>query len=298
MSGGMIAIDWGSTNLRAKLVVDGEVVERRANGLGIKNVSQGEHGKVLAELCGDWKQRHPDFAILMSGMVGSREGWVEVPYCRTPAEVGDLAVELVRLETEAMGEVCLVPGLRHDFPDGSSDVMRGEETEVYGLLAKAGAGELTVCAPGTHSKWVNCRGGRIVDFRTWLTGEAFEKLTQDSLISGAGRDGSEELDDEAFVRGLGLAGGAGGLLHHLFLGRTEMLTGRVAAQDLPALVSGVLLGHEIREAGKFAKGPVQLIGDKRLAKLYGRAFDYLGLPYTGWGDDLHLAGLSALQELL
>jgi 2-dehydro-3-deoxygalactonokinase len=295
---GMIIIDWGSTNLRAKLVVNGRVEEQRATGMGIKNVRQNKFEAALVELCGDWRGRYPDFDILMSGMVGSREGWVETPYCRTPAGVGDLAAAVVGLETVTMGDAYIVPGLRHDFPDGSTDVMRGEETEVFGVLAKRAAGALAVCAPGTHSKWVNCQEGRIIDFRTWFTGEAFEKLTQDSLISGGGTGGSEQIDDDAFVRGLVLSGGSGGLLHHLFLGRTEMLTGRVAAEHLPGLVSGLLLGHEIREARQFAKGPIQLIGNNQAAGVYGRAFDWFGLSYTRWDEDVHLAGMLALQRNL
>lgn len=298
MSDGMIAIDWGSTNLRAKLLVAGRVEEQRANGMGIKKVRQGGFEEVLEGLCGDWRGSHPDFHLLMSGMVGSREGWVEAPYCRTPVGVGDLAASMVLLETVTMGDAYLVPGLRHDFPDGSTDVMRGEETEVFGLLAKGDGGILTVCAPGTHSKWVNCQEGRIIDFRTWFTGEAFERLTRDSLISGAGAGGSGPIDDDAFVRGLALSEGVGGLLHHLFLGRTEMLTGRVAAKHLPGLVSGLLLGHEIREASKFAKGSIQLIGNNQVAGIYGRAFEWLGLPYTRRDEDVHLAGMSVLRAAL
>jgi len=266
--------------------------------MGIKNVRQGGFEEALAELCGDWRGKYPAFNILMSGMVGSREGWVEAPYCRTPAGVGDLAASVICLETVTMGAVYLVPGLRHDLGDGSTDVMRGEETEVFGVLGKSAAGRLTVCAPGTHSKWVNCRDGRIIDFRTWFTGEAFEKLTQDSLLSGSGAGSPGQIDDRALVRGLALSKGAGGLLHHLFLGRTEMLTGRVAAAHLPDLVSGLLLGHEIREASKFAKGPIQLIGNNQVAGVYGRAFEWLGLPYTRWDEDVHVTGMLALQKLL
>lgn len=298
MGEGIIIVDWGSTNLRAKLIIGGRVEEHRATGMGIKNVRQGGFEEALVELCGDWKGRYPGFDILMSGMVGSREGWVEAPYCRTPAGVGDLAASVMRLETVTMGDAYLVPGVRHDFQDGSTDVMRGEETEVFGVLEKRAVGSLTVCAPGTHSKWVNCQEGRIIDFRTWFTGEAFEKLTQDSLLSGSGAGGSRQIDDDALVRGLALSNGAGGLLHHLFLGRTEMLTGRVAAGHLPGLVSGLLLGHEIREASRFAMGPIQLIGNNQAAGVYGRAFEWLGLPYTRWDEDVHLAGMLALQRVL
>jgi 2-dehydro-3-deoxygalactonokinase len=194
-----------------------------------------------------------------------------------------------------MGDVYVVPGLRHDFPDGTTDVMRGEEVEVFGVLAEVGNDEVTVCAPGTHSKWVNCREGEIFSFRTWFTGEAFEKLTQASLISGGEEGNSDLIDDGSFVRGLEHSGRSGGLLHHLFLGRTDMLTKRVKAEHLPGLISGLLIGHEIREARKFADGAIQLIGNNRSAELYARAFDYFDLPYSRWEQDVHLTGMLSLQ---
>jgi len=292
----MIAVDWGSTNLRAKLIVEGRMEQCLTSGQGIKNVGTGGFEKALVSLCGNWKAEHVGFDIVMSGMVGSREGWREVPYCRTPVGLGDLAGALVAIHTETMGDVYVVPGLRHDFPDGTTDVMRGEETEVSGVLAEAGDDALTVCAPGTHSKWVNCRDGKIMSFRTWFTGEAFEKLTQDSLISGGQTGDLERVDDDSFVRGLEHSGRAGGLLHHLFLGRTDMLTDRIKAEHLPGLISGLLIGHEIREAEEFAEGEIQLIGKNRSAELYARAFDFFELPCTKWEQDVHLAGMLALRN--
>ncbi len=294
MKGSLIAVDWGSTNLRAKLIVDGTLVDYRVSGQGIKNVAGGGFEKVLFSLCGDWKKERSGLQVVMSGMIGSREGWAEVPYCRTPVGLEDLAGSLVAVESESMGAIFIVPGLRHDFADGTTDVMRGEETEVLGVLEEVKGAEVTVCGPGTHSKWVNCRGGEIVSFRTWFTGEAFEKLTQDSLISGGVVDGDGSVDDAAFVRGLEHSGRPGGVLHHLFLGRTDMLTKRVQAEHLPGLISGLLIGHEIREAGKFAEGEIQLVGNNQSAQLYGQAFDYFELPYVRWQQDVHLAGMLAL----
>ncbi len=294
----MIAVDWGSTNFRAKLLVDGRMEEFITSEQGVKHVKSGGFESVLESICGRWKTDYPDTAIVMSGMVGSREGWKEVPYCKTSLGVAELAKAVTPLHTESMGEVYVVPGLRHDFSDGTTDVMRGEETEVFGVLAESGKSELTVCGPGTHSKWVNCRDGKIVSFRTWFTGEAFDKLTQDSLISGGDEGNASQIDDDAFVRGLEHSGRTGGLLHHLFLGRTDMLTKRVKAEHLPGLISGLLIGHEIREAKGFAEGEIQLIGNNQSAELYARAFDYFGLPFSRLLQDVHLAGMLALQAVI
>ncbi len=296
MVSSLIAVDWGSTNLRVKLVVEGELLESRECGQGIKNVGEAAFEDILYSLCGDWKTQRPELPVVMSGMIGSREGWVEVPYCRTAIGIEALVGELVPVQTQALGELLLVPGLRHDFTDGTTDVMRGEETEVLGLLAGVRDEQVTVCGPGTHSKWVNCQAGEIVSFRTWFTGEAFEKLTQDSLISGSCEGLGRDIDEGAFVRGLEHSGRTGGLLHHLFLGRTDMLTKRVSAEHLPSLISGVLIGHEIREARKFAIGQVHLIENNRSAELYGKAFDYFEIAYLRSAQDVHLAGIMALMK--
>lgn len=297
-SSSMIAVDWGSTNLRAKLIIEGRQQQCLTSRQGIKNITAGNFEETLASLCADWKESYPDLSILMSGMIGSREGWIEVPYCHTPAGLEDLANQLASIPTASLGDVLVVPGLRHDFPNGTTDVMRGEETEIFGVLAEVGDAAVTVCGPGTHSKWVNCQKGKIVSFRTWFTGEAFEKLTQDSLISGGGERDAGRIDDAAFIRGLEHSGRSGGLLHHLFLGRTDMLTKRVAAEYLPDLISGLLIGHEIREAKNFAEGAIQLIGNNQSVGLYARAFEHFDLPYSRWERDVHLAGMLALQAML
>lgn len=303
MKGSLIAVDWGSTNLRVKLIIDGKVVDHRQSDQGIKRVKGGGFESVLFRLCGDWKKQHPDFPILMSGMIGSREGWAEVPYCSTPVCLNDLAATLSVVSTAELGELLIVPGLRHDFDEDATDVMRGEEVEVFGLLTgrlneKLEQAALTICGPGTHSKWVNIQGEQIVSFRTWFTGEAFEKLTQDSLISGGELSDRDQVDEGAFTRGLESSGRSGGLLHHLFLGRTDMLTQRVDAAHLPALISGLLIGHEIREARKFAVGEVYLMGNNRCADLYAQAFEHFDLPYTRCHQDVHLAGMLALHSIL
>jgi len=294
----MIAVDWGSTNLRAKLCIEGRLEECLTSEQGVKHVEAGGFESVLESICSRWKTDYPDMDIVMSGMVGSREGWKEVPYCQTPLGVAELAKAMTSLHTKSMGEVYVVPGLRHDFSDGTTDVMRGEEIEVFGVLAESEKSELTVCGPGTHSKWVNCRDKKIVSFRTWFTGEAFDKLTKDSLISGGDEGNARRIDNDVFIRGLEHSGRAGGLLHHLFLGRTDMLTNRVKAEHLPGLISGLLIGHEVREAKGFAEGEIQLIGNNQSAELYARAFDYFQLPYSRWEQDVHLAGMLALQDVL
>jgi 2-dehydro-3-deoxygalactonokinase len=296
----LLLIDWGSTNLRAKLVVDSRVAETRESADGIRSCLGRDFNAILESLCGDWKATHPALRVYMSGMIGSREGWLEAPYVSAPAGVRDLANKVVTVKSRIFGSIHLVPGVRRDDPDNATtDVMRGEETQVAGLLTDLPHDGATVCLPGTHSKWVHCRDGRIESFRTFPTGEAFALLTRDSLIAGSAGGGSPDPASPAFARGLELSGKGGGLLHHLFLGRTEMLADRVAPADLPALISGLLIGHEIREAVKVCPDPpVYLIGDSAAARATARALEWLGIESAVVRDDVHLQGMMMIAALI
>jgi len=294
----LLFIDWGSTNLRAKLIVDSRLVATRESPDGIRSCRGRDFDEILSTLCGDWKTTHPALRVFMSGMVGSREGWLEAPYATTPAGVRDLAAKVVTVTSRTFGEINLIPGVRLEAPDTSTtDVMRGEETQVAGLLTDLPHDGATICLPGTHSKWVYCRDGRIESFRTFLTGEAFALLTRDSLIAGSG--GPPDPASPAFARGLELSGKDGGLLHHLFLGRTEMLAGRFGPADLPSLISGILIGHEIREAVKVCPyPPVYLIGDSPAAQATATALEWFDVESATVRDDVHLQGMMVIASLI
>jgi 2-dehydro-3-deoxygalactonokinase len=233
-------------------------------------------------------------------MIGSREGWVEAPYVSAPAGVRDLANKAVTVKSLTFGSIYLIPGVRRDDPDNTTtDVMRGEETQVAGLLTDLPHEGATVCLPGTHSKWVHCRDGRIESFRTFPTGEAFALLTRDSFIAGSADGGSPDPTSPTFARGLELSGRDGGLLHHLFLGRTEMLADRVTLADLPTLISGILIGHEVRESAKVCPdSPVYLIGDSPAARATARALEWFGIDSAVVRDDVHLQGMMMIAALI
>lgn len=295
----MIAADWGSTNFRAALLDDrGSVIDRISSDDGIKKHRSGQSFEdTLFRLCGDWiANDHVDSDVYLSGMVGSREGWIEVPYVKTVCGPSDLAEALTEVPSEKLPgptRIWIVPGVSHDLGrKGNTDVMRGEETEVIGLLSKEGISNAVVCIPGTHSKWIECSNGKIEAFQTWLTGEAFERLTKDSLLSGG--ETTESIDDDsAFFRGLDRSGQTGGLLHHLFLGRTDMLMKHITPESLPSLISGLLIGHEIRDATKISGQTqlVHLIGKTKAARSYAKAFEWFGIEFASCEEDVHTLGI-------
>lgn len=294
----LIAVDWGSTHLRAKLVLDGRVAASSSSPDGIRHLGGRDCDAILASHCAAWRHTHPEARVLVSGMAGAREGWREVPYVPAPCGLDDLASAVVPVPSETFGEALLVPGVRCDDPDRTTtDVMRGEETQVAGILDTLSANGSVLCLPGTHSKWVVCREGRIETFRTWLTGEAYERLTRDSLVSGDGSPADPESD--AFRLGVESTEGPGGLLHQIFLGRTHLLAGRLAASEVRSYVSGLLVGHEIREGLAFSGGlPLILVGDSPAVAATASALRHLGVAHGRATGDAHLDGLLAVAARL
>jgi 2-dehydro-3-deoxygalactonokinase len=169
--------------------------------------------------------------------------------------------------------VQLVPGLRTVDADGVPDVMRGEETQVLGVLGDD-AGERLFVLPGTHSKWVHTANGQITGFRTYMTGELYAVLRQHSILGRLVVDGP--ADPAAFRLGLA-RGGEDGLDPRLFSVRTLGLFEKLAAASLPSYLSGLLIGSELAAATRgVSPGPVTIVGAAQLASLYADALTAFG----------------------
>jgi hypothetical protein len=150
----LIALDWGTSNLRASLLGEGgRVLDARSAAGGVMAVPERRFAEALLALCGDWIEAH-HVPLIASGMIGSRQGWQEAPYLECPAGLADAAARLTRVKVDSTlaHDIVLhiVPGLHIVGPDGLDDVMRGEETQLWG--AELAAGRCAVL-PGTHSKW-------------------------------------------------------------------------------------------------------------------------------------------------
>jgi len=174
-------------------------------------------------------------------------------------------------------------------------VMRGEETQVLGLLDQLpGDGPHTLCLPGTHSKWIRVEGGRITGFHTAMTGELFALLTQHSLL-GALMDKEADDDEAAFAQGLAASRGAGGLPNQLFSVRTRGLFGELDGAAAPSYLSGLLIGHELNGLAP-ASGTVHLIGSAGLTRRYERALAARGLSAVAHAEALTARGLHVLAR--
>ncbi|WP_428375714.1 2-dehydro-3-deoxygalactonokinase [Lichenicoccus sp.] len=290
---GLIALDWGTSSLRAWLVSpNGTVRAARQEGWGIMHLPEGGYPVAYAAITEGWHDRaRPAIAC---GMVGSRQGWLEVPYLPTPAGLETLAGCLRTIQTGA-GLLHLVPGVLEGNDAAAPDVMRGEETQAVGAMRRLG-GDALLVLPGTHSKWARLQGHRLVSFETLMTGELYALLSQHSILGRAVAEAPEpatDVRDAAFDRGV-LAAQDRGALARLFGARALMLTGAIEAGAALDYLSGLLIGEELRLAAPLLAGAarVALTGDDRLCARYVRAFQA-----TGRGPPERIDN-SALQGLL
>lgn len=255
----VIAIDWGTTSFRAyRLDSQGTILETRSAPKGILAVPAGGFETVLHEQIQSWHDR----PIVMSGMVGSRQGWVEAPYVPCPAGFGEIAAAM----REVGKGIWIVPGVSCRDESGVPDVMRGEETQVLGAERDG-----LFCLPGTHSKWVEVRAGRIERFSTAMTGEVYAVLKSHSILGRMMEQGRTHA--AAFRSGVERSGEPGGLLHHLFGVRTKGLMGELDAAGSSSYLSGLLIGHELRAVRPRS---FMVLGEPRLAELYSEAAAALG----------------------
>lgn len=292
----MIGIDWGTSSLRIfRLAEDGAVLSRRSAPRGILSVADNAFSTVIYDLAGDWL-RDGEQRVLLSGMIGSRQGWRESQALPCPAGIDDLARALTPVPIDG-ARAFIVPGLTADDGQGTPEIMRGEETQIAGVLPTIGANGL-VCLPGTHSKWVRIEHGRIAGFTTHMTGEAFAALAEHTILGRLMRNNGE--DEDAFDRGVTRSADSGGLLHHLFGTRTLVLAGRLAETAAKSYLSGLLIGHEIRAAAFVGPSdrPVRLVGETVLCRLYARALGVCGILAIVETGDAAVLGLAHIGGLV
>lgn len=294
-----ILVDWGTTNFRAWLVdADGNAIERCEVLAGIMQVPADGFAKALDAHVGKWRAAYPGLPVLMSGMVGSKQGWAEAPYAPCPAGIDELAQAVMPVPGE--GGIHIVPGICYQAPDGRHDVMRGEEVQIFGSLAQGEEGRQVFCLPGTHSKWAAVQGGRVVWFATAMTGEVWAVMSEHSILGRLMEGGG--LDDmDAFHQGVTLSGEPGGLLNHLFSVRAEGLFGAIPAGGLHSYLSGILIGHEVRAMLPIARptGPVMLIGREDIGALYSSTITAMETPTVSIpAEGATLKGLTLIQETM
>ncbi len=295
-AGALIGVDWGTTSLRAFLLDgDGAILDRREGPHGIMNVKDGGFAGVLSETIGPWLSAGAP-PVLLSGMIGSQQGWVEAPYVEVPAGIADLASALVTVPFDD-ASVRLVAGLK-DTSGTMADVVRAEEVQVLGAMTRLSIDKGRFLLPGTHSKWIEAEGGRIARFATYMTGEVYDVMRSHTLLGRMMQDG--EMDVEAFHQGVSAGaeeGTPGALLHRFFGVRTAGLFGRCAPSGLADLLSGLLIGAELADQLRVDRGDVHIVASASLAKRYELAASHLGLKAHSVSADCVADGHVAIAKL-
>ncbi len=282
MHSDIIGINWGSSNFRAyRIAPGGNVVDAIETPAGVATLDRAGMAALVAQVAARWPGVERIYA---AGMIGSNIGWTDAGYAECPVSLEDLRASLTPC---SIGEVAvqIVPGIAcRRANDGAPDIMRGEETELFGLLASSAYAEPTphgmAALPGTHTKWVRIVDGRIVDFLTCMSGEIFDRLTAAgllaSIVEGEAREGAvfSQAVKLGFARSLGL----GALL---FGARARVIRGDLARADAASHLRGVLIGAEIADAltlfPAIAEGGIPLIGSSAVCQLYHAALAELGI---------------------
>ncbi|GGD86218.1 2-dehydro-3-deoxygalactonokinase [Aureimonas endophytica] len=289
------AADWGTSSFRLWLLArDGTVLGEKRSREGMQSaVAAGGFAAVLETHLGALGAA-PDLPVIVCGMAGAKQGWVEVPYVDAPAPFEAIAAGALPVPGVAR-DVRILPGVAQRDA-ARPDVMRGEETQIVGL-----GREGLVCLPGTHSKWAAVRAGRIEAFSTFMTGEVFALLAEQSILRhtvGADRDALAHA--EAFGRGVEAGLNEPELLlNRLFALRAGPLLGLSEGAEAAARLSGLLIGSEIAGARSLLPGErsVVLVVSGPLADLYAAALEVAGFEVAKADADAAVRqGLLAAAE--
>ncbi len=279
-----IAIDWGSSSFRAYLLDEHlDCIEKVSNAHGVFHL-QKSFAETLVEACGHWMKTNTIDEILLAGMAGSRNGWLETAYSQCPVSASQHREAAKKITNELNVDIEVLPGVQAKSPSGFPDVMRGEEVQIFGALDRLQMQNAIICLPGTHSKWIELQDGNIKSFATLMTGELFALVNQNSSIGSLVND--TEFDANSFLAGVSdqkqgsdLLDSKVGLTHSLFSVRARAVSNTLEVSSVYSYLSGLLLADEIASAQTLfdIQKEVVLISDDKLSQAYRIALDSFGL---------------------
>ena len=293
-----VAVDWGTSGFRLWLVdrAGGVLGERRshegmmaAGKLGFPTVLQSHLEAVGAAR---------ELPVIVCGMAGARQGWVEAGYVDTPAPLASILKQAVVVPGQDR-DIRILPGIAQRDRN-APDVMRGEETQLLGALGGEATGDAVVCMPGTHSKWVRTNGTTVERFATFMTGELFDVVSRDTILSHAVADAGKTEDIDAFKSAVAAATEKPAFAANLLF---QVRSGQLLFGGTPASarekISGTLIGLELAAglAGDAPKAGITLVASGRLQMLYQLAFDTISVPIRSIGaEDAVRRGLAVAAK--
>ncbi|UWQ95335.1 2-dehydro-3-deoxygalactonokinase [Rhodobacteraceae bacterium M385] len=289
-----IAVDWGTTHLRAWAMVGDTVKAEAFSEDGMATLTRDGFEPALLRLVEPWLDTAP-MPIVACGMVGARQGWFEAPYVAVPTKPGDLSVVSAPTEDPRLN-LMIVPGLKQA---DHADVMRGEETQIAGFLASNKDFDGVLCLPGTHAKWVRISAEEVVSFQTCMTGEMFQLLSEKSVLrhSIAARGDAPE----AFVEAVSdIISRPEKLSQRLFGLRGENVLNGLDPVTARARLSGYLIGAELAATKPYWLGQdVALAGSPALVAAYAAALKTQGVEARSYdAAPLTRAGLARVHATM
>ncbi|MFN4056851.1 MAG: 2-dehydro-3-deoxygalactonokinase [Roseinatronobacter sp.] len=283
-----IGVDWGTSHVRAYAMQGADCIAQAQSSDGMGNLAPEQFEAALLALVDNWLSNAHAVPVIACGMVGSRQGWIEAPYRAVPCTPLGQGM-IVAPTKDPRLSVQIIPGLNQMRP---ADVMRGEETQIAGVIALNPGWDGVLCLPGTHSKWVHISAGEVVSFQTFLTGEMFALLSQHSVL----RHSVAGWDDTGFAEGVTQGfERPEWLTARLFSLRAEGLLAGLDPARARARLSGLLIGAELGAARAYWLGHrVLVVGQSALSATYAKALSSLSVPVsTIDGTAATLAGLRA-----
>jgi 2-dehydro-3-deoxygalactonokinase len=303
----IVAVDWGTSHLRAflcKVNNDSPLkLVDKANSLGVNKVIHSFE-QTLFDCIAPWVRQYGKVPIFMIGQIGSSIGWRETGYLPCPTELGDIAGQGVCFSC-AGHKITIIPGLSCRLKNDNYDVMRGEELQVLGWLkqdTRRFIGTHLVCLPGTHTKWVLIKWGKIELFKTAMTGELFDLLTNHSILI---QKCDATFDQPSFKKGADftLKSELGSFTHGLFSVRSKQLFGELTHSQAYSYLSGLLIGSDVRAALNAEEwqlselGEVSIIGTKQLSQQFSQVLEMHGINTKLCKvTDMTLLGFNAVYQ--
>ncbi len=289
-----LIVDWGTTNFRAFAINNENNVQAQIElPMGLKQVTNGEFAKGLEQALEPWIPDYQELPIYMAGMVGSTNGWINVPYVSTPASVKKLSDKTYRFTLPWGATAYIVPGISHKTENDEFDVMRGEEVQIFGLINKVDNNSFSAVLPGTHSKHVIVQDNELMLFDSYMTGELFSVIREHTII---GRDiPQQHQSHSAFVKGV-LSGRNGGATSQIFKARTGKIFTQIKDSEVDDFLSGILIGSELKELDSES---VYLVGNENLCSRYQLACDTTHKASKFYsGDECFIDGMLLIKQEL
>jgi len=285
-----LSCDWGTSSLRIRLAAgDGKILAevRSPNGIAqtfaqwqqsglAEDDKAGFYLAILArqikELENKTNRQLDGLTVILSGMASSSIGFMELPYTSMPFNINGegMVSALIAANKDFNHDVLLISGAKT-----GDDVMRGEETQVIGCITpgEVVSNELFIF-PGTHSKHITIKNNAVTGLKTYMTGEVFSLLAEQSILKNTIQPGS--FDSTAFKRGVEDAI-TGNLLNAIFKVRTNGLFELCSKIENFNYFSGLLIGTELKDIAATDAETIHLVCGTELSTPYEIALNVLAM---------------------